>query len=90
MTMALIVRFWLCDGSFHSVFDLQALFALPYALTQAHTWLGVFLLNRISPICTTKSNTANQNIDAGLLFVSMMPGSRDKVSFMWIDTAYMH
>ena len=41
MTMALSVQFWLCDGCFHSVIDLQALFALPYALTQAHTWLGV-------------------------------------------------
>ena len=82
--------FWLCDGDFHSVTGLQVLFALPYALTQAHTWLGVFLLNHISPICTMKSNTANQNVNAGLLFVSMMPGSRDRVSFIWIGTAYMH
>ncbi|KAI5427709.1 hypothetical protein KIW84_032932 [Lathyrus oleraceus] len=32
MTMALFVRFWLCDGSFHSVFDLRALLALPCLL----------------------------------------------------------
>jgi hypothetical protein len=52
--------------------------------------VGGIMLNHISPICTIKSNAEYQNIDAGLLFVSMMPGSRDKVSFIWIDTAFMH
>jgi hypothetical protein len=37
-----------------------------------------------------ESNAEWPNIDAGLLLVSMMPGLRDKVSFIWIDTASMH
>ena len=78
------------DGDFQSVIDLQALFALPYALTQAHTWLGGILLNHISLICMMKSNAEHQNIAAELLYVSMKPGSRDKVSLMWMDIAFMH
>ena len=78
------------DGDFQSVIDLQALFALPYALTQAHTWLGVFMPNHISPICTMRLNAEYKKFAAGLLYVSMKPGSRDKVFFIWIDIAFRH
>jgi hypothetical protein len=37
-----------------------------------------------------KSNDEYQNIVAGLLYVSMKPGSKDGVSLMWINTAFMH
>ena len=78
------------DGYFHSVIGLQALFAFLYALTQhTHGWV-VSLLNHISLICMMKSNDECQNIAAGLLSVSMKPGSKDRMFLMWIDIAFMH
>ena len=37
-----------------------------------------------------KLNAEYKNFAAGLLFVSMMPGSRDKVFLIGIDVAFMH
>ena len=81
--------FLLCDGCFHSVIDLQALFAFRMHSHNTHM-VGGILLNHISLICMMNSNAECQNIAAGLLFVSMKPGSRDKVFLIWIDTAFMH
>ena len=52
--------------------------------------VGGILLSHIFLICMIKSNAECQNIAAGLLSVSMKPGSKDRVFLIWIDTAFMH
>ena len=89
MTIALIVHFamwWLFSFSDQT----SSFICFPVCTHTTHTWLGGILLNHMSLIYMMKSFDECQNIAAGLLSVSMKPGSKDRMFLMWIYIAFMH